>query len=117
MTSSQTAATLKRALETRDAATLAGLYATDATLRVIDRDHPPSHPLELRGAPAIIAYYDDVCGRDMTHVVETAVAEGDMLALTESCRYRNGSRVFCAATMTLANGKIARQTTIQAWDA
>ena len=117
MTASKTAMTLKRALETRDAGTLAGLYTRDATLRVIDRDHPPSMPLVLEGAPAIIAYYDDMCSREMSHVVETAIAEGDTVALTESCRYPNGARVFCAATMTLANGKIARQTTIQAWDA
>jgi hypothetical protein len=53
----------------------------------------------------------------MTHRVDTAVAEGDRLAFTQTCTYPDGKRVYCAATLELVGGRIARQTAIQAWDA
>ena len=67
-------AALKRAIETRDARTMAAFYADDALLRIIDCDNPPSKPRELAGKGAIVAYYDDVCSRAMTHKVETSIA-------------------------------------------
>ena len=71
-----TVARLKRAIESRKAAALAGLYADDAVVRVIDRDNPPSKPRNLEGKSAISAYFNDVCGREMTHKVENGVAVG-----------------------------------------
>jgi hypothetical protein len=107
---------LKSALEGRNAAALVDFYADNAVIRIIDRDHPPSRPLELRGKSAIGDYYDDVCGRAMTHHVESAIAAPDQLAFSESCAYPNGTRVFCAAMARTADGKIVEQTTVQAWD-
>ncbi|HMK79590.1 MAG TPA: nuclear transport factor 2 family protein [Xanthobacteraceae bacterium] len=109
-------AALKRAIEGRDAKTLASFYADDALLRIIDRDHPPSRPHELKGRAAIAAYYDDVCGRAMTHRIEAAIANDKDLAFTQACAYPDGTKVFCAAMLELANGKIVRQTAVQAWD-
>jgi hypothetical protein len=108
---------LKAAIEGRDAARLVGFYAQDAVMRIIDRDNPPSHPRELKGRPAIAAYYDDVCSRAMTHKVEAGIADGQRLAFTQACAYPDGTRVFCSAMIELADGKIARQTNVQAWDA
>ena len=107
---------LRRAIESRDGVTLSGFYTDDAVLRIIDQNDPPSHPLEFRGRNAIAAYYADVCGRTMTHRVDTGVAEGDRPPLNETCTYPDGKRVFCAATLELSLGKIARQVSIQAWD-
>jgi len=107
----------KHAIESRNAAELLALYADDAVMRIIDRDNPPSRPRELAGRPAIGAFYDDVCSRAMTHKVEAGVADGQRLAFTEACEYPDGKRVFCSAMIELANGKIARQTNVQAWDA
>lgn len=108
--------TLRRAIETRDGKTLAGFYADDAVLQIIDQDHPPSRPHEIKGHAAIAAYFDDVCGRTMTHRVDTGIAEGDRLAFTQACTYPDGKRVFCSATLEVAGGKIARQVAVQAWD-
>ena len=108
---------LRRAIETRDGETLAGFYTDDAVLRIIDQENPPSHPTEIAGRDAIAAYFADVCGRTMTHRVDSAVADGDRLAFTQTCTYPDGKRVFCAATLELVGGRIARQTAIQAWDA
>jgi hypothetical protein len=108
---------LKRAVEGRDGQTLAGFYAKDAVLRIIDAINPPSQPREIKGHDAIAAYYDDVCGRAMTHRVEFGVMAGDRLAFTQDCTYPDGKRVFCSATLDIDGGKIARQVAVQAWDA
>ena len=107
---------LRRAIETRDGRTLAGFYAEDATLRVIDQDNPPCRPREVAGRDAIAAYYDDLCGRTMTHRVDAAVAQGDRLAFTQTCTYPEGRRVVCAAMLELSGGRIERHLAVQAWD-
>ena len=106
-----------RAIESRDGKTLASFYAEDAVLRIIDQMHPPSRPQEFKGRDAIAAYYDDVCGRAMTHKTEDGIAQEDRLSFTQLCTYPDGKRVFCSATLAMAGGKIARQTAVQAWDA
>lgn len=111
-----TVATLKRAVEGRKAAALAGLYADDAVIQVIDRDNPPSKPRRLQGKSDIAAYFADVCGRDMTHKVEAGVAVGNRMAFTQSCAYPDGTKVFCSTMIDLKGGKISRQVVVQAWD-
>jgi len=111
-----TVAGLKRAIEGRKATALAGLYAEDAVVQVIDRDNPPSKPRNLQGRSAITAYFEDVCGRDMTHKIEAGVAVGNRLAFTQSCAYPDGTKVYCSAMIDLKGGKIARQVVVQAWD-
>jgi ketosteroid isomerase-like protein len=109
-------ASLCRAIENRDGKTLASFYAPDAVLQIIDQNNPPSRPQEFRGHDAIAAYFDDVCGRAMTHRTDAGVADGDRLAFTQKCTYPDGKQVVCSATLHLAGGKIARQTAVQAWD-
>jgi ketosteroid isomerase-like protein len=75
-----TVAALKRAIEGRKALALAGLYADDAVVQVIDRDNPPSKPRHLQGKSEIASYFEDVCGRDMTHKVDAGVAVRTALA-------------------------------------
>jgi len=111
-----TVAAIKRAVEGRDAEALAGMYADDALLLVIDRDNPPSSPRRLTGKAAISSYFVDVCGRDVTHMIESGVASGNRLAFTQSCTYADGTKVFCSAMLDLKSGKIAQQTVVQAWD-
>ena len=109
-------AAIKQAIETRDGRTLSSFYADDALLRVIDRNNPPSRPREVRGKSAITTFWDDICGRAMTHKVDATIADGDSLAFTQACAYPDGMRVFCAAVAELKDGRIARQTIVQAWD-
>ena len=107
---------LKRAIEGRDAAGLIALYADDAVMRIIDRDNPPSRPRELKGRAAIASFYDDVCSRAMSHRLEAGVSNGRNVAFTQACAYPDGTRVFCSAMIEIEDGKIARQTNLQAWD-
>src|SRR3954468_6737299 len=108
---------LKRAIETRAAATLIGLYADNAIIRISDRDNPSSAPRELKGKTDIAAYFTDVCGRAMTHEVETGLETPTGVAFTQACAYPDGTKVFCSAMLEMTDGKIARQTVVQAWDA
>ena len=111
-----TAEAIKQAIETRNGGALTGFYADDAVLRVIDRNNPPSRPHEVKGREAIGTFWNDICGRAMTHRVDLSLTEGDRLAFTEDCTYPDGVKVFCMAAVDLKDGKIARQTVVQAWD-
>jgi hypothetical protein len=117
MASNLTLSALGRAIESRDAAALNSFYAENATMNIIDRDHPPSRPQMLVGRPSIAAYFDDVCGRAMTHHLENGFVDDSHLAFTQACAYPDGTRVFCSAMADLENGKITKQTIVQAWDA
>ena len=108
---------MSNAIETRDAKAMPGFYADNARLRIIDRDHPPSKPMEIVGREAIARYFDDVCGRTMTHKVESGCASGDRVAFTQACTYPNGAKVFCSTMAELRDSLIADQTIVQAWDA
>ena len=115
-TDAVTGAAIKRAIEGRDGRTLAGFYADDAVLRVVDRNNPPSRPRVVKGRPAISTFWDDICSRAMTHKIETSITEGNRLAFTQACAYPDGAKVFCVAMLELKDGKIAHQTVVQAWD-
>jgi hypothetical protein len=108
---------LCRAIEGRDAAGQAAAYAPDAVLTTVDATTGPSAPSVLRGREAIGAMLDEVCARDMTHEVVFSVQSGDRAAIAVACRYADGLRVHCAATLELRDGLIVAQTTTQAWDA
>jgi ketosteroid isomerase-like protein len=109
-------ATFRRAIEERDAALLLTLYADDAELQVVDRTAQPTHPQLVRGRQAIGDYFADVCGRDMTHRIERLFSTADHAAFVQLCRYPGGSQVQCAAVLDLRDGKIVRQSGVQAWD-
>ena len=109
-------ADLKSAIESRNGKVLADFYQADAVIHIIDRNNPPSKPREIRGKAAIAAYWEDICSREMTHNVEAAIVQGNRLAFNENCAYPDGTKVFCSASADLTDGKIAIQTTVQAWD-
>lgn len=108
--------TLAHAIESRDADAILRHYAHDATLVVLDRDHPPSRPQTITGHTDIGAYYRDVCARNIEHEVRDAVSTATGLAYAQHCRYPDGARVLCATVATLRDGLIVRQTAVQAWD-
>lgn len=107
---------LRKAIETRNAASLKALYADDAVLTIIDNDNPPSKPRTIAGAKDIGAFLDDVCSRDMTHTVDMGVIDGNNLAFVQGCTYSDGTRVIASNMAELGPKGIVRQTTVQAWD-
>lgn len=108
--------TLSAAIEARDTDGILAWYADDATLTILDRDHPPAEPTVYSGVAEIAVYFRDVCGRNMAHEVRDALATDTGLAYTQHCRYPEGGAVVCATTATLHNGKITTQTAVQVWD-
>lgn len=109
--------TIRTATESRDAETLAGLYADDVELTVVDRSTPPSSPRRLHGKAEVVAYLEDTCGREMTHRVDDIVEGDGRIAHTVHCRYPDGTRVLCMTVAELDDtGLIVRQTIVQAWD-
>jgi hypothetical protein len=109
--------TLKQALEGNSASKMAALFANNATLKIVDSIHPPSHPLELKGRDEIAEFYEEVCARGITHRLQDTVANDGHLAFTEECEYPNGSKVFVSAMLDLdKDGLITREVMVQAWD-
>ncbi|MEU3416141.1 MULTISPECIES: nuclear transport factor 2 family protein [unclassified Streptomyces] len=108
--------TLRRGIEGNTGNTLLSLYADDARIRIVDRDHQPSHPTVLRGRAQIAELLDDIYHRDMTHRLEQCVIQGDRAAYSESCEYADGTRVVAESMLTLRDGRIADQLVIQVWD-
>jgi ketosteroid isomerase-like protein len=107
---------LRRAIEGRDADTLAGLYADDAEVLTVNRNTTPSSPNVLRGKEAIAEYLRDVCSREMTHHVENEVVGEYRVAFQEACEYPDGTRVLGAEMLEVRDGKIVRQVNVEAWD-
>ncbi len=104
------------AAEGRDVETQLSMYAPDAVVTIADRINQPGSPQILRGREEIAAWLHDVCGREMSHEVQHRVADAGGAAFSEACRYPDGTNVLCATVLTLADGQIAGQTVVQAWD-
>jgi hypothetical protein len=106
----------KQAIEERDASAQLAMYAQDAEVTLVDRVAQPRSPRVLHGRGEIQAWIEDVCGRDMTHRVQHTVQDEGGVAFTEVCRYPDGTGVTCATVLEIADGLVARQIGVQAWD-
>ena len=107
---------LRQAIENLDAELLVSLYADDAEMRTVNRYTTPSSPKVLHGKEEIAEHLADVCGRAMTHRIEDEVVGAERVAFNEVCEYPDGTKVLCAATLEVQEGKIYRQVNVEAWD-
>jgi hypothetical protein len=106
----------KQAIQERDASAQLAMYAEDAKVTLVDRVAQPSTPRVLHGRGEIQIWIEDVCGRDMTHRIQSTVQDERGVAFTEACRYPDGARVMCATVLEIDNGLVASQIAVQAWD-
>ncbi len=106
----------RRALEERDSAAQVEMYAADATLTIADPVTTPGSPRVLRGQDEIRGWISDVSSREMTHKVGHCVEDEHGAALTEACRYSDGTNVLCATVLVLSDGLITDQRIVQVWD-
>jgi ketosteroid isomerase-like protein len=115
-TATNVAQRLHEAIDQRDAEALLSLYADTAEMRIVDRMHPPSKPLEMHGKRQISEYFHDIFSRDMTHRIEDEVIGDDRLAFMEACQYPDGLRVVTSSILQLQDGKIVHEVDVQEWD-
>jgi hypothetical protein len=107
---------LRDAIEANDAEGQSNLYAEDAEVTLVDRDHPPARPIKLRGRDEIRGWLDDVCGRDLNHNVTLALADERSGGYSLHCEYPTGERVRCAVLFEVEGGRIVALEGVQAWD-
>lgn len=107
---------MRRAIEGLDADALIGLHADDAEMKIVNKNDMPSSPRIVRCKEEIAAHLRDVCGRVMTHIVRDEVAGGGRIAFNEACEYAEGGKVLAAITLDVRDGRIIRQTNVEAWD-
>jgi hypothetical protein len=105
-----------RAAEERDSSTQLSMYAPDATVTIADKHSQPGSPQVLASREEIKAWLEDLYGRDMTHSVQRTVRDDAGAAFTLACRYADGTNVLCATVLGIADGRIADQIIVQAWD-
>lgn len=115
-TTSFDAQSFRRAMDERDPEMLTGLFRDDAECILIDKDHPPSNPLEKRGREEIRELNEYLLGPGKSHRVEKLLVTEDAAGFADACRYDDGTRVYCTGVMDLEDGKISRQVCVQAWD-
>ena len=115
-TASALAETFVRAVERRDAESLAALYALDCEHVHINRNAPPSRPIVVRGREAIAALWRDDCARDITHHAESRLGVEDRIAVHIACRHPDGTLVASMMFGTLQGGLIRRCVLIECWD-
>ena len=108
---------LRSGPEGHDADGMTDLYADDAESTTVDASNPPSRPRVLRGKEEIAAYWRDVMDRGMMHKIEKLVVGDDSVAYQVACQYDDGTKVLASVVCDVADdGKIARETVVQAWD-
>jgi hypothetical protein len=107
---------LRAGQEGHDADAMMSLYSDRAESVTVDANNPPSRPRVLRGKDEIGAHWKDVMGRGMTHKIEKVVIGEDSVAYQVACRYDDGTRVLASVLCDVEDGKIARETVLQAWD-
>ena len=108
---------LREAIEAGSADGQLPLYAEDAQVTLVDRDHPPSQPVRLTGREEIGGWLRDLCERPgMTHEVSISFADERSGGYSLHCRYPSGERVSCAALFEIEGGRIVRLEGVQAWD-
>jgi ketosteroid isomerase-like protein len=99
-----------------DTAAFGDLLAADVVWSVIDQRTPPAAPAVLHGRDAVVAAVRDVVGRGIvTHVTDGFIA-GERGALELTCTDPAGGQVVEHALVEIRDGRIARWSSVQAWD-
>jgi hypothetical protein len=100
---------LRYAIENRDADALLDFYSDDAQLRIVNSGAPAGPTFELRGRAEIERYLHAVCDQDVTCAVEGESVEEGRISFSESCEYKDVTRVLVKTTLELRGGRISYQ--------
>jgi len=108
---------IKNAVHNGGAAGLTEYLNDDVEFTQIDQRTPPASPAVHAGRDALIALAEDLERRGIRMQVDDGFISGDRGALRIVCTYPDGNQVVEHALLTLRDGKVARWSGVQAWDA
>jgi ketosteroid isomerase-like protein len=107
---------LQDAIAARDADAIAALYAEDAEIEVINRNHPPGKSMIVKGREAILRLYGDLLKVEAVHQSAKTVISDSGFAFEERCRFPDNTRVAGNCIAEIRGGKIWRQSNVDVWD-
>jgi ketosteroid isomerase-like protein len=108
---------IKNAVHNGGAAGLTEYLTDDVEFTQIDQRTPPASPAVHTGRDALIALAEDLERRGIRMQVDDGFISGDRGALRIVCTYPDGNQVVEHTLLTLRDGKVARWSGVQAWDA
>jgi hypothetical protein len=108
---------IKNAVHDGGAAGLIEYVAADVEFTQTDQRTPPAHPAVHTGRDALIALAGDLERRGIRMQIDDGFIAADRGALRIVCTYPDGNQVVEHTLLTLRDGKVARWSGVQAWDA
>jgi ketosteroid isomerase-like protein len=108
---------ITNAVHNGGAAGLTEYLADDIEFTQIDQRTPPATPARPTGRDALIALAEDLERRGIRMQVDDGFIAGDRGAVRVVCTHPDGNQVVEHTLLTLRDGKIARWSGVQAWDA
>jgi ketosteroid isomerase-like protein len=109
--------TIKHAVHNGGAAGLAEYVTDDIEFTQIDQRTPPAMPARHTGRDAMIVLAEDLERRGIRMRVDDGFIAADRGALRIVCTYPDGNQVVEHTLLTFRDGKVARWSGVQAWDA
>ena len=108
---------IKNAVHNGGASGLTEYVTNDIEFTQIDQRTPPATPARRTGREALIALAEDLERRGIRMRVDDGFIAADRGALRIVCTYPDGNQVVEHTLLTLRDGKVARWSGVQAWDA
>jgi ketosteroid isomerase-like protein len=108
---------IKNAVRNGGAAGLTEYITDDIEFTQIDQRTPPTTPARYTGRESLMALAEDLERRGIRMQVDDGFIAGDRGALRMVCTYPDGTQVVENTLLTLRDGKVARWSGVQAWDA
>jgi ketosteroid isomerase-like protein len=106
----------RAALERVDIDAVVDLYADDAVLTSYSERDRPSSAQQIRDKAAIAERWREVEKRKLSESITDEVIGDNRFAATITCTYPTGEKVVGLHIFELRDGKIARETSVEAWD-
>ena len=109
--------TIMNAVHNGGAAGLTEYLTEDVEFTQTDQRTPPASPALHSGRDTLIALAEDLERGGIRMRIDDGFITADRGALRIVCTYPDGNQVVEHALLTLRDGKIARWSGVQAWDA
>lgn len=106
----------KRGFEAQDVEVWLAFFAPDAEWWEYRPDAPPRSPIRMVGREAIRAKLTRVVGYGLEQVISDEVIGEERIAFAFLVTMPDGRHLIEHVILHLANGKIARQVDVEAWD-